>query len=51
MDAPKANVVAAGPSFRFGDFLRNQLRNIAPFITLLALVIFFSIAKIYFNLG
>jgi ribose transport system permease protein len=46
MDAPKANVVAAAErSFRLGDFLRNQLRNIAPFITLLALVIFFSIAS------
>src|SRR5580692_3839719 len=45
MDAPKANVVAIERSFRLGDFLRNQLRNIAPFITLLALVIFFSIAS------
>src|SRR6201986_5331701 len=45
MDAPKANVVAVERSFRFGDFLRNQLRNIAPFITLLALVVFFTIAS------
>src|ERR1700746_238389 len=45
MDAPKANVVAAERSFRAGDFARNQLRNIAPFITLLALVLFFSIAS------
>src|SRR5579872_2257559 len=45
MDAPKANVVAVERSFRLGDFLRNQLRNIAPFITLLALVVFFTIAS------
>jgi len=45
MDAPEAHVVAAERGFRAGDFLRNQLRNIAPFITLLALVAFFSIAS------
>ena len=45
MDAPEANVAAADRSFRLGDFLRNQLRNIAPFITLLFLVLFFSIAS------
>ena len=45
MDAPEANVAAADRSFRLGDFLRNQLRNIAPFITLLFLVPFFSIAS------
>ena len=45
MDAPEANVGAADRSFRLGDFLRNQLRNIAPFITLLFLVLFFSIAS------
>jgi ribose transport system permease protein len=45
MDAPEANVVAADRSFRLGDFLRSQLRNIAPFITLLFLVVFFSIAS------
>src|SRR6516162_3919508 len=32
-------------AFRLGDFLRDQLRNIAPFITLIALVGFFSIAS------
>jgi ribose transport system permease protein len=32
-------------AFRLGDFLRDQLRNIAPFITLIALVAFFSIAS------
>ena len=45
MDAPEANVAAADRSFRLGEFLRNQLRNIAPFITLLFLVLFFSIAS------
>src|SRR5579871_5924764 len=45
MDAPEAHVVAAERGFRAGDFLRNQLRNIAPFITLLILVVFFSIAS------
>src|ERR1700728_5433524 len=45
MDAPKANIAAVSQSFRTGDFLRNQLRNIAPFITLLFLVLFFSIAS------
>ncbi len=29
----------------FGNWLRSQLRNIAPFLTLLFLVLFFSIAK------
>jgi ribose transport system permease protein len=33
------------PSFRPGAFLRNQMRNIAPFVTLIALVIFFSVAS------
>src|ERR1700690_198549 len=32
-------------AFRLGDFLRDQLRNIAPFITLIVLVAFFSIAS------
>src|SRR5271156_6445965 len=32
-------------AFRFGDFLRDQLRNIAPFITLIVPVGFFSIAS------
>ena len=46
MDASKADIaVAAKRAFRLGDFARNQLRNIAPFITLLALVLFFSIAS------
>src|SRR5271155_3458773 len=45
MDAPNADIAAAGRSFRIGDFLRNQLRNIAPFITLLFLVVFFSVAS------
>ena len=32
-------------AFHLGDFLRDQLRNIAPFITLIVLVAFFSIAS------
>ena len=44
MDLQSAEV---GPTraFRLVDFLRDQLRNIAPFITLIALVGFFSIAS------
>src|SRR5215472_6219268 len=44
MDTPSANLTAAR-GYRIGDFLRDQLRNIAPFITLIALVAFFSIAS------
>jgi ribose transport system permease protein len=36
-------------SGRFSDWLRNQLRNIAPFLTLLFLVIFFSVASPSFS--
>ena len=39
----------------FGNFLRSQMRNIAPFVTLIALVVFFAIASPSFvtmdNLG
>ena len=28
-----------------GPFLRNQMRNIAPFVTLIVLVVFFSLAS------
>jgi ribose transport system permease protein len=45
MDAPKASAADPARSFQLGDFLRTQLRNIAPFITLLFLVLFFSIAS------
>jgi ribose transport system permease protein len=46
MTAPvqDAGDAKAGPS-RVGLFLRNQMRNIAPFVTLLALVAFFSAAS------
>src|SRR6516165_6628740 len=44
MDTPGADATPAR-AFRAGDFLRDQLRNIAPFITLIALVSFFSIAS------
>ena len=43
MDTPGADATPAR-AFRAGDFLRDQLRNIAPFITLLCLVVFFSVA-------
>jgi ribose transport system permease protein len=36
---------AARPSRLGGSFLRNQMRNIAPFVTLIALVVFFSVAS------
>src|SRR5471032_3142189 len=45
MNSPGADVSPPARSFRLGDFLRDQLRNIAPFITLLFLVIFFSVAS------
>ena len=35
----------AGKPFDPAHFLRNQLRNIAPLITLLALFLFFSVAS------
>ena len=44
MDMQSAEV-GSTRAFRLGDFLRDQLRNIAPFITLIALVAFFSIAS------
>ena len=44
MDTPSADARPAR-AFRLGDFLRDQLRNIAPFITLLCLVVFFSLAS------
>src|SRR5277367_3965087 len=44
MDTQSAEARSAR-AFRPGDFLRDQLRNIAPFITLLCLVVFFSIAS------
>jgi ribose transport system permease protein len=39
------DTTAAGPGFRPGVFLRNQMRNIAPFVTLIALLLFFSVAS------
>ena len=44
MDMRSAEV-GSTRAFRLGDFLRDQLRNIAPFITLIVLVGFFSIAS------
>jgi ribose transport system permease protein len=45
MDAPNVDASPKPRSFRVGDFLRDQLRNVAPFITLLVLVGFFSAAS------
>jgi ribose transport system permease protein len=45
MDAEKAGAAAAERSYHFRYILRNQLRNVAPFITLLALIVFFSLAS------
>jgi len=45
MDSPPAATDRPRPAFQLGDFLRDQLRNIAPFITLIVLVGFFSIAS------
>src|SRR3954462_15306593 len=46
---------ATGNSARIRNFLRAQMRNIAPFVTLLALIVFFAIASPSFfsvdNLG
>ena len=44
MDSPEADAAVAQRTFRLGGFLRDQLRNIAPFATLLILVGFFSFA-------
>jgi ribose transport system permease protein len=45
MNAPGVKVEPAVRSGRWSYWFRNQLRNIAPFITLLFLVVFFSIAS------
>jgi len=45
MDAHDADAVSRRPGFDLGLLLRDQLRNIAPFATLLILVAFFSIAS------
>ena len=44
MDMQSAEV-GSTRAFRLSDFLRDQLRNIAPFFTLIVLVGFFSIAS------
>ena len=44
MDQHNLGDAPARPGFSVGGFLRDQLRNIAPFITLIALVGFFSAA-------
>ena len=45
MDAHDADAVSRRPAFDLGRLFRDQLRNIAPFATLLILVAFFTIAS------
>jgi len=55
MDGPAVEAAGRTGSGQWRDWLRGQLRNIAPFITLLFLVVFFSLASPSFltlgNLG
>jgi ribose transport system permease protein len=48
-------MAAGSPASRTKSFLRSQMRNIAPFVTLIALVVFFAVASPSFltmdNLG
>ena len=45
MNRDAIETARSGPASGLGDWLRSQLRNIAPFITLLVLVAFFSLAS------
>src|SRR5258708_40363917 len=45
MSAPGLKIEPSVHPFRWSIWMRNQLRNIAPFITLLFLVVFFSLAS------
>ena len=45
MDGPAVETVGRAGGGYWRGWLRGQLRNIAPFITLLALVVFFSLAS------
>jgi ribose transport system permease protein len=45
MSAPATEAAGSGGRARIGTWLRGQLRNIAPFLTLLFLVVFFSFAS------
>src|SRR6266436_9919117 len=52
MSGPAVEAAGRESGARWRDWLRGQLRNIAPFITLLFLVIFFSLASpSFFSLG
>ena len=55
MDGPAVEAAGRAGGGQWRDWLRGQLRNIAPFITLLFLVVFFSLASPSFltlgNLG
>ena len=44
MNSPELDAAPRRPAFSAGRFLRDQLRNIAPFATLLILVGFFTVA-------
>jgi ribose transport system permease protein len=45
MTAPVQDSVGQATGFRLGPILRNQMRNIAPFVTLICLIAFFSFAS------
>ena len=45
MSVPAQETEATRSVAPSGSFLRNQMRNIAPFVTLLVLVVFFSAAS------
>ncbi|HEX4571705.1 MAG TPA: hypothetical protein VH184_14835, partial [Dongiaceae bacterium] len=55
MDGPAVEAAGRAGGSQWRDWFRGQLRNIAPFITLLFLVVFFSLASPSFltlgNLG
>jgi ribose transport system permease protein len=45
MTSPQAEIAQGGSRTSAGAWLKGQMRNIAPFITLLCLILFFSIAS------
>lgn len=49
MTVPSSETLSESRGMRIGQWLRNQLRNIAPFITLLFLVVFFGVASPSFS--
>jgi ribose transport system permease protein len=45
MSAPATDLAATQARGQFGTWIRSQMRNIAPFLTLLFLLVFFSVAS------